>query len=601
MAGFAYTNSTNFRPFSYNEMLAPLLAYTEAHHKVEEEYGKLNTDANAIGALADETDDPKTYAKYKAYENSLREQADALAQNGLTPSSRKSLLDLKGRYASEITPIQDAITRRRKLGDTQMEARLKDPTLMFQRDLTTISPESSLDRFLENSEYNYGDVYSGAMITKQVSDMASHLANQLRGTSSGRLDDYTKTFMQNYGLSVDEVLAAINNPESPKASKALSAIYDTALASVPQSIRDKYADDVRSYANQGFWSAIGQDRISTYEDYAARMGLKNSINGNNSPTGDLPLNPTPIISSKEAAKKTAAQTQFGKYFTKDKDGKYKLTEEGVREYFRKETPNTSRVNQKIGDPYVPMFYVDENGEVKNTFNNLIDTDTRSNLRKFIDDQLNPNNITYGGGKALISEEKRDGKTVYVSNSEAVGDLYGKYIDKFGAKDSNKATQRMEYSTSIPASDQADFKDAVLWAAREEGKLYGVDMDNKEGMFVRTNDDISLEDLVSDDYAVISRADSSFGRTLFVKNKKTGEVKRYEAPAGIHYTAENSSDNIMYNMNLIEEKLQDPSVSSTTRKQLEQLYDYYKNQLGMINSQIGITTSTPQNKPNAYSW
>ena len=331
MAGFAYTNSTNFRPFSYQDMLAPMLAYTEAHQKLEEDYSKLNTDANTIGAMANETNDPKTYARYKAYEASLREQADALAQNGLTPGSRKSLLDLKGRYASEITPIQDAITRKRKWGDAQLEAWLKDPTLMFQRDLTTINPESSLDRFLENSEYNYGDVYSGAMITKQVSDMASHLANQLRGTSSGRLDDYTKTFMQNYGLSVDEVLAAINNPNSPEASKALSAIYDTALASVPQSIREKYADDIKGYASQGFWSAIGQNKISTYEDYAAKMKLKNYYDNKNKTKEELtdyPLTPNPILSRKKQNEIDKNKKRYERYFTTDKEGNMVLTDEG---------------------------------------------------------------------------------------------------------------------------------------------------------------------------------------------------------------------------------------------------------------------------------
>ena len=271
MPNFAYTNTTQFRPFSFEEQLRPLLMYTQAHQAVEDAYSELDSQANAVGTLADETNDPVTYRRYKAYEAALRSQADALAKNGLTPGSRKSLLDLKGRYAKEITPIQNAITRRRELADEQRKALLQNPTLMFQRDMNSLSYDSSLDRFLENPDYDYGEQYSGALITKQVSDMASHLAKEFRGIASGRLDDYTKTFMKKYGLSSGEVLSAIMNPNDPRGSRALSAIYDSAVNAVPEAIRNQYADEVRRYATQGFWSAIGQNQISPYEDYGARL------------------------------------------------------------------------------------------------------------------------------------------------------------------------------------------------------------------------------------------------------------------------------------------------------------------------------------------
>ena len=271
MANFAYTNNTTFKPFSFQEMLQPLAMYTEAHREVENAYSELDSQANAIGALANETNDPITYQKYKAYESALREQANILATQGLTPGSRKSLLDLKGRYAKDITPIQNAITRRRALQDEQRKALLSNPTLMFQRNFNELSYDTSLDRFLDNPDYDYGEQYSGALITKQVSDMSKHLAKELRGTSTGRLDDYTKTFLQKYGLSSGEVLQAINNPKDPKSSKALRAIYDSAVGAVPKSIREKYVDAVSHYASMGFWDAIGQDKLSTFEDYGAKL------------------------------------------------------------------------------------------------------------------------------------------------------------------------------------------------------------------------------------------------------------------------------------------------------------------------------------------
>ena len=39
MAGYNIVLDTKFKPFSYQEMLAPVAAATQAHQAVEEEYG----------------------------------------------------------------------------------------------------------------------------------------------------------------------------------------------------------------------------------------------------------------------------------------------------------------------------------------------------------------------------------------------------------------------------------------------------------------------------------------------------------------------------------------------------------------------------------
>lgn len=274
MPNFSYTASKAWTPYTFEELLKPLAMYTEEYNKQEEALSALDAEAATAGAMADETNDPVTYAKYKSYQEAIQKQADDIARNGLNPSSRKAVLDLRTRYKSDIAPIGEAIKRRRELADEIRKAKLANPTLMVQRDFNSLSPESSLDRFIENPEYNYGDTYSGALLTKQVSDMASHLAKELRGTSIGKLDEYTNTFLKKYGLSSNEVLLAITNPEDPRASKALQAIYNSALESVPQSLREQYADDINGYINQGFWSAVGQNQISSYENYGNRLAAQ---------------------------------------------------------------------------------------------------------------------------------------------------------------------------------------------------------------------------------------------------------------------------------------------------------------------------------------
>lgn len=425
MPNFAYTNQTNFRPFSYQEMLAPVLMATQAHQAVEEAYSELDSQANAIGSLANETNDPITYARYKSYEASLRNQADILAKNGLTPGSRKSLLDLKGRYAKEITPIQNAIERRRALADEQRKALLANPTLMFQRDMNSMSYDSSLDRFLENPDYDYGEQYSGALITKQVSDMASHLAKELRGIASGRLDEYTKTFMKNYGLSSGEVLSAIMNPNDPRGSRALSAIYDSAVNAVPEAIRNQYADDIRRYATQGFWSAIGQNQISPYEDYGARHP---ELTGGGTPptsalfptaTTQMPVSPATVKSSsvKDIVSRFIRVGEDGKLYTKN------FNVSGDMYGFGEGMTKTNSVNTNL--------FVSSQGQRLKTRAEFISAgktkEEKENLGRYYDYNVQPllNEINNGSSKGITA---RDFQRYSEANSDKVLNENSTYID-----------------------------------------------------------------------------------------------------------------------------------------------------------------------------
>lgn len=277
MANFNYTAGVKFQPFSFEEMLRPLAMYTQEYNAIEQAYGDLNTKANEIAALANETDDPITYQRYKDFENSLRSKADTMAKQGLDTTSRRQLLDMRSRFATDITPIQNAIQRRNMLAEEQRKALLQNPTLMFQRDFNTRNYDTSLDRFLENANYDYGAQYSGALLTQEVSKMASNLARELRNISTGKLDEYTNTFLKKYGLSTSEVMRAIQDPTDHRGARALSAIYQSAVDKVPEELRELYKDQIRDYATQGFWSAIGQDQVSTYANQEAIAGLK----GNN--------------------------------------------------------------------------------------------------------------------------------------------------------------------------------------------------------------------------------------------------------------------------------------------------------------------------------
>lgn len=578
MPNFAYVNQTNFRPFSYQEMIAPVLMSTQAHQALEDAYSELDAQANAVGSLANETNDPVAYSKYKSYEDYLRKQADSLAKNGLTPGARKSLLDLRGQYAKDIVPIKNAITRRRELADEQRKALLQDPTLMFQRDLNSLNYNSSLDRFLENPNYDYGQRYSGALLTKQVATAASNLANELTSYGNGkRLDAFTKTFIQRHGYTREQVLDAINNPKRAESQPVLNAIVEQAITAskVPEWADNSTLKSAYNYARMGLWNAIGQTQVAQYEDYGARLAAQEAMQRRlmkaqkeqqKELTGDYPNNPTPIIGKKEKEELLKKMDKYNHFFY-TKNGKLYMTQAGLREYY-----GGSNNKKVMMSPGGTSYWVSSKSPTE--------------FRKLID--------SLGGSVYFKNGKMQPGN---------LGNLWASVRKQFS--DGN-AVMMMEYKDPIKKEDAEDFKRQVLEAARQEKTLYGVAINPMTGKLVPTGDDLSLRDFGTDNYSVTSKANSTAGRTIMVLNKKTSEVKRYMAPAGIHYTAEVGSSNALDNMKSIEDvlnsgKLNGKNLTDRQEAILRGEYRYNSNMYGMINSQVGLNHSLPTQSDKPFSW
>ena len=163
MANYSLVINSQFKPFSYQEMLAPTLMATQAHQELENQYGELATKASVWEEMANEQTDPYAYKMYKTYANDLEKQAGQLAREGLNAASRRDMLNMRARYSKEITPIEQAYTARQKQAEQQQQALLQDPTLMLSRRAST----TSLDDYIRNPQLDY-ESYSGKLITAQV-------------------------------------------------------------------------------------------------------------------------------------------------------------------------------------------------------------------------------------------------------------------------------------------------------------------------------------------------------------------------------------------------------------------------------------------------
>ena len=275
MANYSLVIGSKFSPFTYQELLQPALMATQAHQELENQYSELATKANVWEEMANEQTDPYAYQMYKKYSDDLKNQADILASQGLTPASRKALVAMKNRYSSEITPIETAYKKRQSLIDQQREALLRDDTLIFDTDYRT----ASLDTLIKNPNATFTPL-SGESIAKRTAAMAKEAASAVLSDP-----EYKSVFNSQYvqqkimqGYDMSQVIAAAQR--DPNAPKALLGIVDAIKGQVGY---DKWSYDnkkkIDSYINEGLEAAMGTPKIDVmsnrnFESYADRKRRK---------------------------------------------------------------------------------------------------------------------------------------------------------------------------------------------------------------------------------------------------------------------------------------------------------------------------------------
>lgn len=261
MPNYNLVINSQFKPFSYQEMLAPVLMATQAHQDLENQYSELSAKASVWEKLANEQTDSYAYDMYKTYTNDLEAQAAQLAREGLNAASRKNMLNMRSRYSKEITPIENAYTVRQKHIDEQRQARLSNPTIMFSRNAST----TSLKDYINNPQLSY-ETQSGAVITKRVADAVKNYADTLlqtgewQSTALGQLLERR----QQTGLTREDIQMIISNPKYfPEIQSLLSNVVETSVGEWG----DKNAtEDALSYAREGLFAGLGKRTIDTQKD-----------------------------------------------------------------------------------------------------------------------------------------------------------------------------------------------------------------------------------------------------------------------------------------------------------------------------------------------
>lgn len=266
MAGNNYIIlNSRFKPFSFQEMLAPAQMYTEAHNALETEYDNLDLlAADMASKLSENAGDANLRATYNTFKKDLESAQNDLATQGLNPATRKKLNSLKNRYATEINPIGEAYTKYAKDQETIRNLALTHPEIIVEGGGNSVSDYMRGDA-PELTSVNLNDIYTRAL--KASAGKAAQMAEERNWTPDAGGTLLTKTSKQ--GMKEADLTRAISDFVSGEESSGSALLkdiidpiegsYSNMSAATRQRIRNailsgvvsgfEYKEDSKSIAN----------------------------------------------------------------------------------------------------------------------------------------------------------------------------------------------------------------------------------------------------------------------------------------------------------------------------------------------------------------
>lgn len=267
MPNYNIVVNSKFKPFNYDELVKPVQQATDAHIALEDKYNTMAEQANVWENIIDKNLDPEFYDQYKQYADALDASAEQLAREGLTPSSRKSLMEMRKRYSKDIVPIDTAYKRKQE--EVKRQQDISDKTggkVVFSRNAAA-SPLSTYAKGTNDfKQINLDDVYKENVAGAAA--ISSRYFNTAEGQSfkadyytlvetngippgeavstliaSGRypeLAEFTKLSLNKTGYNTD---GYSSNDQNRVVNSALQGIATGLIYKEKNVYRDAYADD----------------------------------------------------------------------------------------------------------------------------------------------------------------------------------------------------------------------------------------------------------------------------------------------------------------------------------------------------------------------
>ena len=263
------SNSAKFNPYTFDEMLKPIAIAAEAYNKTQEGLIDLGSKAELMKQYVAENPNSPYASKYTDYINEIEKQADSLNTIGLTPDSRQAFNKLRRSYNSAIAPIEKAVETRKTLAEEQRKLRAANPSLMFNRDFSTIDLQDLIDNpQLGYSSVSGEDIYTkgkeaGVAASSRAISSIKGLSNQYWQIRQGYSADEANAWLLNHntipGLrdAVDRIVQQSGVDENNK-SRAIDYAISGIMAGM--SYKETYQ------ANRDYIDAAEQQRINISKD-----------------------------------------------------------------------------------------------------------------------------------------------------------------------------------------------------------------------------------------------------------------------------------------------------------------------------------------------
>ena len=273
MAANYITIGSRFTPFSYDELVRPLQEATQAHQAVQEAYDTYAENTGLIGAELDPTLDADIINNiYNPYNETLESAAMTLASQGLTPSARKSLSELRRRFGREITPIKLASDARKTARENWDKLSAADRSLMTNANPYYLGLTSYMNGKSPKTAYVSGnELYARG---KEITQAMSQVMRNIPSSESTALQNQYWRIIQQKGFTSKEMNDFINGviEDFPELNRQMNAILD-ASGIYDNDFSDQDIARAKQYIKDGMIAGMSGDTKVDYLQNRA-WGLK---------------------------------------------------------------------------------------------------------------------------------------------------------------------------------------------------------------------------------------------------------------------------------------------------------------------------------------
>lgn len=283
---------TKFNPFTYDEMMKPLLYYKQAYDEAEAAYSDLAAQTEAWKDIANREKSPEAFEMYQRYSGDLEKAVNDFSQ-GMNSRNRGALLGLKRRYAQDIIPIARANEAMNAANELRVKA---GPDAIFE-----VGEYNSLDQFLHGKTAN-NKYQSREALTKKTAAMTeTAMASALQDPEFKKaMGDQLWLITQHTGGSYEDLMEAmkVGMMDNPIAQNRFSQIrqevarnagiqnYDAAgqqaiMEAIDTGLYAGLDKPVRSFqANANYITPTQRHSMEIQSAEAASKGIVKDVKGN---------------------------------------------------------------------------------------------------------------------------------------------------------------------------------------------------------------------------------------------------------------------------------------------------------------------------------